>query len=710
MEREHHRRFVPVTPGTGSERRRSGTRRTLWILALSLGALAPAAFGTDANDFLGWYDRFGQHGKWDGTVREAVRLHCRSMEDETRAAELFAHAWEQGCRDAMVAFFRVRQINLVGPVKDADALWQTILKEVPGTYEEGVYRYGYIPLNMTLILLRQGKADQARKLVEQHRQAALDAGFPLAAGIVSSGMLYVESFRSPDTARAYWAAHASELRPAQERLDWWPFDVMMRNQEVLDDLTPVLEFLRAQPECAAVRKWREYYEGQSAARLAATTQPTSNAQHPVLVDWCAEMRGIESPLSRYEMAYFEHPGLPLGISCQVRITREPLSRSRYLSYAKIFAGRHATVGQMHVLLSTRGEVTTRNTGDANRELDRPSAFVDPLQWHEMRIEQRPGCSLAWLDGRCIRKVVRPGGEEGTTSLRLQVCGTTADFRDIRLYAYATEPVDNNELLALHRAVHDARLAGDVERAREAHERRMRILAPIPAAGPWLQYIQLQQSLFEAVASEEGLDLPASGALWKAIRRTSCWRGDVDWMETGCNHRYKDHYRTLLLPLSLPRDFEITGVLRVDANAEKGDVVPTISWHAATTHDLKNCCKFDFRNDLVTLYGLEGRKQASVSLGREMGPIAFGIRVRGESAAMFVHDPREPLLTLSPMRPNGNQFILTVYDLPRGGRMGFGHLRIRRLPPDTLLHAPMDLPQLPGMRPPESDDGPDNSSE
>jgi hypothetical protein len=136
-----------------------------------------------------------------------------------------------------------------------------------------------------------------------------------------------------------------------------------------------------------------------------------------------------------------------------------------------------------------------------------------------------------------------------------------------------------------------------------------------------------------------------------------------------------------------QDFELSGVI------EAKDVGnPSHLWIGfyANPNAVPNWLEFR-PHDKTLAFWSDGESGKMAWKPTPPGIVSFCIRARGKQAALFFADGAKPIFTLSNALIRGNNLYISTSDLAGDGSYRLGKLRLRLLPKDRKLDAPVSLP-------------------
>ena len=312
-------------------------------------------------------------------------------------------------------------------------------------------------------------------------------------------------------------------------------------------------------------------------------------------------------------------------------------------------------------------------------------------WHSLCIEQQLDSQRVYVDDKPYTTVYHPSVEGRNMMVHLGVRVGVAEYRNIRLYVGSSKKTDNAAIEKLLKQFYQARIAGDLAALRASSQGLTRHLGGIAGAKPFLEEIAYARRACEKMAGKEGLGVCDPEHLKFCFKNHAGWKAKDDVLSAPPTSHYDWSYLGLRLPTG---DMEMTGVFDGSTIGDKG--LMYIYWNNSGRTDVRPSYKNNIwykpgRSVALGGYGKQG-VETPVKDKRLMLP--FCLRVRKDTAVLFVGDATKPAARLSGINRTGSVFWLGAGHIAKGGVPRFHDVRIRYLGKSEKLDAPAKLPKLP----------------
>ncbi len=633
------------------------------------------------------YQRFGHHGPWDEHIQEAIRDY---YDREPEAIVKARQAWELGCRDGVALQILLEALIAAG---QADRALEVGLRELPslkGFHPGGRWRLGEIPARIVHACRVLGRREQGLALLESSLAEAGKTGAFEAVTILRRCELEVRQAEGAVALANILKAHGAELKP-----DDWPFETLLGVVETLaadGNQQRPLDFLASLRPTPPIRKLIDFRREQR--RLAENDVPLE--PHRVLA-WRTAPLGICR--LRRSPVWVRQPSMPMPALIEVDLCMPsflPDEHRQSPTEVKLCAYPTSPT-QIHVNLRRTGRLRFGGRGRPVEGDDRLCLWGYQKKGNRIGVGYAPGRTFVTVNGRRVR-LWRHDANVGGAALLFRVTGATAVVRAIRCYVPSAAPVDNAAVAAAMAARRDAMIAGDLPAVRARQAELKSLLAPVPAAARYLDAHEHLVDLYARLFTPNGLVFSSK----EVLRRRPAIRAIRSVIKRGTRKAVLDRsWGRRCLPLPMPADVEVTGILPVPAKLEKytswqlswdgpilgGDEVPEAS---------SPSLRFAVRDPNCWLSDCAGASACGRVPGAGPGrAIAFCIRARGDRAVLFANDPHKPLLDLDGLRRHHRGVAVHFKGIPYpDGLAGGPPIVLRHLPEDKPLDAPADLPKLP----------------
>jgi len=266
-------------------------------------------------------------------------------------------------------------------------------------------------------------------------------------------------------------------------------------------------------------------------------------------------------------------------------------------------------------------------------------------------------------------------------LRIRSCRIRAELERI--------PAEHGAILAVASNGSDVavRVDGRLFRTRTG------LAGPVAAGRHTVEYRPTEGYPPYAPVAPEGWMLPDEATLRRVLDddfHWGRWRIEDEWIvgarkrgdcAPGCH---------LSLRGPWPSDLEIRGVL--DVRKPGQDTYLRILWNAPS-QCIRTKATFWPARAFVRLAGDAPQEQTTTKVDFAR-PLPFCLRVRGDRAALFLRFGTKPDLTAQGLRGRGPGIEIIGGWLEEDTEIRLGQLRVRHLPKDTKLDAPVRLPAAP----------------
>ena len=638
-----------------------------------------------------WYERynqFGHKGKWDATVMEAIRL---SQSGSLKAEGVFRNAWKAGCRDAMICHGIMAAFWARSDLDGLAAAFKQMAGEVKRTHPGGLYRYGTIPYRAALLQRARGEKELSTRMVAKAYDQAVKADAWQAADYLRGVQFLITLADSPEKAPAFWKRHATEIRRMARYLSPNPVDSMVVHLSAGGQPELAVRFLAGEPK-ALGRDWLLQHFKSQASLCAKARSPGRGDAEFALVYWEPYIGPHDGvyPDRKYVMAdeLRSAVDLPVRVDCEVRLIKQhfrPIAMSTTISSA---IGTHSRL--MVVRLRGNGTVCVVES-QLMKTNPIPTLTIGPTNvWQSLRIEQQLDYQRAYVDDKLYTTVYHPSVEGKTMRVNLGVRLGVAEYRNIRLYVGSPKKTDNAAIEKLLKQFYQARIAGDLAALRVSSKGLNEHLGDIAGAKPFLEEIAYASRACEKMSSKEGLGICDPEHLKFCFDNHLGWKakdGVLSATRCPCDWSY--------LGLRLTTgDMEVTGVF--DGSAIGNKSLMYIYWNNSgytyTGPAYKNNITYKPGKSIALGGYVKHGVVTPVKDKRRMLP--FCLRVRKDTAVLFVGDATKPAARLSGINRTGTVFWLGAGHIAEGGVPRFHDVRIRYLGKGEKLDAPAKLPKLP----------------
>ena len=637
-------------------------------------------------DSLQLYEKYGTKGRWDRDVIRGIKSYYAGSGN---AARFFDSARKAGCRDAVFlaawlqelreAYARKAMARVLGNGK----LWQDVRGGCPG----GLAKYGLVPYEKVHAYLMIGKAKEAKDCLADALIQAKEVGAWQGLGVLRCLQVEMNRTAPLKDAIAFWQAHAGEIL-SQPKLADSLIPILARQLASTGEPQQAVAFLKQMPDSPVAIGLKGYFASQCALKAKAGRKHTG--LKPALI------RLIPGAVTRSTTLghYTDDPGTSLTgpsarIDCDIRLTSVPPARSNWRSLATI--NLYSKSRGARIWFGRTGRINFRDFSSQLPVDAWTPALTDPGQWHTISLELHSAVSRAHINGRLLWTTFHPLNLETALEIWVSTSGCSAEFRNLKIYAYTKTAVDNQVVEQLFRQRTETYRAGNLKEAKRIDAKLMRVLRPIPQAQDTTDKMKKEMQLFEKIMSKDGVKVCTEQmlAFGRKYRRPSgLWQlkdgGLVARPEPG---RRSVH---IVLPIPSPDDVEITGILETKNAGIMSEV--SLMWNSAAT-DTKTMLAFLPRVSGVSFGGRAPRDRKDIQRVDFSSPLPFCIRVRGGKGALFLRSGSKPDAQVSGLKRTGRHLVLLGNDLSAQTRIRFSKLTIRHLPKDTRLDAPARMPSL-----------------
>jgi hypothetical protein len=677
-------------------------RRGQGYISITLGESKPLATG-----FQGWpdalelFDRFAKSDKYDQQVRQAIRLH---YDGNPKAAEMFAQAWQAGCRKALVAALWLDELEEAGKLKQARQVWQ---EQISGQKLEdfagGFWQYGMLPYHLAGLEIADGNYKGARDVLD----AALVTARKADAFRGAAALLYAQTemkvfLDEPAEAAKFWLANPHDIT-GMNGVFGTDLAIWLAVRLAATSPDDALKFIDTWGDSPSKKTLKEYYTAQAELAAKSAASRPGDKTHLVLVKYLPELVSLNAPLDHYRHNNIGELGSYGRLVVQMRIASFPPERTRWARVASVhLSGGGSGSGSqsddqedpqewtraMTFHLSSTGCATLNQPAvPAALSLYSPSILAAG-QWHEVAIDALPDCMAVGIDGRTWRRT-RMAPWKGRYQASISCSGAGAEFREATLYVASSVEIDNKLVLEQLKAFTAARYACDLKAAQAIAAKLTSAWEKVPEAAEYLAEFRGQLRDFESFMSPQGLELCTADMLKQAKYEEKFWRLDGDSLIGSCQEQRQPSL-TLTLPL---RNFELSGQLEVTQPGQNTGIV--IAWGSPDNYTTTNLLGY-WLPAKVTQMGIPQKNVSS----RLRAPLekGFYLRTRGDKAIVLAADGKRSG-TVEGISFPGDKFTLYTAALPEGSQAIYRGLRIRHLADNVKLEDPPgDAPAGPATGP------------
>ncbi|MCK4623758.1 MAG: hypothetical protein KAV00_00470 [Phycisphaerae bacterium] len=659
-------------------------RLTVWRKGKGTFELSVPFGGKVRSGFNGWsdwlekYRLYGHKGRWDAKVSEAIRL---DYQNKPAFPELKL-AWKDGCRDALVALLYIKTLRRLEKRADAEKLIKVSLDDLKGDYPGGRYRYGFFPYEVVGYLISTGQRKRAEGFLKEAEEKANKACAWQGLPALRIKQAQMNLTASPAEAVAFWNRHASEIR-TNVNLHLL-VTAMAEHLASEGDPGKALAFLKKEPDSPVVRRLKPFYVAQ--VRLAARSKGTQVAPYKILVKYVPYLGPIDYPRWRTSARTQAFPS-PGSVECEMRLAR-PIGQPAWSGGGNVSVRLRLDGEEISMQKHQDGDTFQVDVDTpANLRAFRPISH-NPFAWTDVSIEELPHLTRVRFGGREYRTVYHSSPMSGTLTAIVSVKNCGGEFRNIRCYVRSSVKVDNDALERLFKDRYKAIKAGNLGNALRQHNILLKQLTRVPEAGSVCAEMRQDMHLFEAIMSKKGLTLCTPRMLRRALANVVSfgnWELRNGWIT--CRTRWGGSSALLVIPMLVPDDIEVTGIIEVLRPVRNTFV--SFNWNCATHGCKTKALLFPHRREAKL--GGWYRKYKETKKVDFSSPLPFCIRTRGDKAALFLRFGAKPDLQLSGLKRTGDNFIIRTGWMSEKTRVRISKLLIRHLPKDTPLDSPVHLP-------------------
>ena len=624
---------------------------------------------------------YSKRGKWDAKVFEGI---SKLLGGDPGAAKAFAAAWKAGCREALVYRLRLRSLHQAGDHEAAAGLLKAPPKDLVDAMPGREELHGRLPFEIARHHLAAGQRERAEQVMDEAAAKARAAGAWKGLHALRWGQMRMKRSGPADEAMKFWTDHAEALLLDRESAE----DVILQMaQHLAAEGRPdrAAAFLKDVPQWDFVRGVRPYYAAQAEIAKSARTRPAAGA--PILVKVVPGPFVRQAPLDHYKTIVVWRGQPPVRLDCETRLVSFPRRAGRFWSTSSV---RLRGERRLTAWLGREGSVT--GDGDAPPgACPRSGAVFGPLQWHAVSLEARRRFSRVLVDGRPVWRQLHPERGRGTLSASMHASGCKAEYRNLRIYVYTERDVDPRKAERLFVARRAAMRAGDLKKARRAHNRLVGLWAEIPQTRDAREAIKREMAWFEKIMSADGLSLCSQDVLNAGLADPRSW-GKWELRDGRLTGQAKpgEGGAELYVPLMAPDNVQITGVFEVENPGHRNTFV-AFAWNTSVW-DSRTRVAFWPRHRQAAIIE-KRRERETVKNVDYSSPVPFCIRSRKAKTALFVRFGAKPDAQAScePVR-TGDSILLQLQWVRGGTRVHLSKLKIRHLPKDTPPDAPVRLPR------------------
>lgn len=553
-------------------------------------------------------------------------------------------------------------------------------------------RYGEVPRHTARLHVILDQRDRARAVLDKAAEDAIAAGAWAAMPKVRAEQVAMTFNRPPDDTMAMCRRFSDVLRSVSNYHTLAP--QICRHLASTGDPQQAVAFLQTQAASHLVEDLIDYYSHQVA--MAQRGTPAAEPPHRVLVRMMPRWGPLLSPRSGQGWRWKSHlPSLPTPgtIACEMRLS-------------KISQEDHVWYGDVTVGLSGRRYAYLRMFRDGSlvtygRQIGEPLQQSTPVMgnafaWCPVEVSVGATRTTIRYDDHPFLWVYHDTPFRSTARGRATVYNASGELRNLRYYVASNVRTDNDTLETLFEGWEQALRGADLNEARRCQRDLLARLSRVPEAAAACDGLRRDLRLFEAVVSPEGLDLCRRVMLRHADQDGydhGTWELNDGWLiarpHAACGKL------ELQVPMPLPDDLELTGV--VDLTATGARSAALIGWHmaAATAHTMVRMFPGSGDTYLGSWYG-RSAKASNIEL--RSSPLPFCIRTRGDQAVFFARFGSKPDLKLVGVQRTGHHLVIRAFRLSGNEHIRLTRLRVRHLPKDTPLDAPVRLPQVATTQP------------
>lgn len=682
--------FLGLTYNMQEPRQVTVWRKGKGFLSLRAGIAGDNGF-SPWPDEIELYTRYGHKGAWDKKVLDAFRMG----DVDQNPTEALRGAWNDGCRDALVAAFWLWTLRLEANHKEAQRLMDELPKDLQGAYPGGEVLYGRLPAEMASLYMTMGKRQDALAVLDRAEQAIGQAQAWGVRPLLRKTRLECMLLGPTDELLKYWQGHADEL--LAHRADTKRLVLNLAHRMLAAGNHDQLEaFLKTLPSSPSLDPVQKYFKEQLAlAKSSGTSDPKST---PVLVGLVPDLVVDAGPGGwRFERTGMAAAGA-VRVDCEVRFISFPSGKSLSSGFAQLgLEGNHGE--DVTFRIHRMGRPVPFSVVQYEATSQGPSV-VAVYDWHKFSVERRAGMTLISLDGVPYHEVYAQRRESERLEPYRQVYNAKAEFRNLRFFVYTGAKVDSARIEELHELRRLAIKAGDLAGAQDAHDKLMALLAKAPEAAPCLPTLEREMALFKQIMSKEGLDLCSDELLALALHNrhwsSSGWELKDGWL---CGRLRdegpwagRDNIR-LRFPLPVLDSVEIIGVLDITKGSHASIGV---AWRGPDFEQMTDAMFLPpGRTAGLTTPGQFNNRREEIKWVKNVDystPLPFCIRARGKDAVLFVRFGAKPDARLAGF-VGGDCVDVGMWDAEKNTCVRFGQLRIRHLPKETPLDSPVKLPSV-----------------
>ncbi|MCE5277642.1 MAG: hypothetical protein ABFD92_01800 [Planctomycetaceae bacterium] len=616
-----------------------------------------------------FYTRYGHQGSWSGDV--AAVLAGGAKPGAPRIA-VYQKAWKEGCRDPLVAAAWLEELWNCWMMDEAAKVIAALPAQFHDKYPGG---YGTFQLQKQILLCRMDSQprQQVQTALSEQLKAASEADAWLGRAILLQLQSNMLLGGPPQQIREFWQTNIGDLLALPRQTE----DAL--GAAVLCLAAGEGPFTAAKPFAPL----GDMFAGRinipvDYDRLEPGSAPPMYPMMAVADPLIHRCNAIEKPIDGFFLEFF---GVPRRVEWEFRPEMFPAPGEPDASALCIRASQGRNAILLRLLRSGAMEIlTTASGGRYNATIP---LIRNRKEWLKVSIDLMPRRLQVNLNGQRVWTCpAADWPQQGQFQLVLQGSYCSGSARNLRFYRYIDRPVDNSALERLALAHEEAIRRGEVEQAEAALAKLDAMMRPFPAFDPVRQGYASDMELFRKIMGD-GLSITGERTLESTHRLlTGKWKADGIWIVPQPDPRDKQHFALFKTPG--PDDIEITGV--IDAQDAGAGSYLYLS-PQSTFADNNQALAFHPDAGSVILLPGKNRRLAKVDFST---PLPFCIRIKADQLAAFIRFGSKPDLILRRQVRSGRHVQIYTAS-PAGKPIRIGNLKIRALPKDTPIDAPVKMP-------------------